>query len=59
MEGNDDDIKGTKMKRENSDHRGKLAKQASKAHVEMCSKAMQMMDKIQNMLEKHDSHDID
>ena len=59
VEGNDDDIKGTKMKRENSDHRGKLAKQASKAHVEMCSKAMQMMDKIQNMLEKHDSHDID
>lgn len=32
--------------------RGKLAKQASKAHVEMCSKAMQMMDNIQNMLDK-------
>lgn len=59
VEGNDDDIKGTKMKRKKSDHRGKLAKQASKAHVEMCSKAMQMMDKIQNMLEKYDSDDTD
>ena len=32
--------------------RGKLAKQASKAHVEMCSKEMQTMDNIQNMLDK-------
>ena len=47
------------MKRKKQDHRGKLAKQASKAHVEMCSKAMQMMDKIQNMLEKYDSDDAD
>ncbi|KAM7451633.1 hypothetical protein ABFA07_000948 [Porites harrisoni] len=59
VEGNDDDIKGTKMKRKKSDHRGKLAKQASKAHVEMCSKAMQMMEKMQNMLEKYDSDDTD
>ena len=46
VEGNDDK-KGKKMKRKKSDHRGKLAKQASKAHEEMCSKAMQMIDKIQ------------
>ena len=59
VEGNDDDKKGKKMKRKKSDHRGKLAKQVSKAHVEMCSKAMQMMDKIQNMLEKYDSNDTD
>ena len=59
VEGNDDDKKGKKMKRKKSDHRGKLAKQASKAHVEMCSKAMQTMDKMQNMLEKYDSNDTD
>lgn len=35
----------------------KLEKQASKVHVEMCSKAMQMMDKMQNMREKYDSDD--
>ena len=46
VEGNDDK-KGKKMKRKKSDHRGKLAKQASKSHEEMCSKAMQMIDKIQ------------
>ena len=27
------------------------------AQAEMCSKAMQMMDKIQQMLEKYDSDD--
>ena len=59
VEGNDDDKKGKKMKRKKigSSRKIKLANQASKVHVEMCSKAMQMMDKMQNMLEKYDSDD--
>ena len=57
MEGNGEDKKGKKIKRKKSDHRGKLAKEASKAHVNMCGKAMKMLDKMQNLLEKYDSSD--
>ena len=41
-----------KMKTKKSGHCvcGNLAKQA---HVKMCGKAMQIMDKIQNFLEKY------
>lgn len=47
------------MKTKKIEHRarGNLAKQASKAHVKMCGKAMQMMDKIQIFLEKYESND--
>lgn len=57
VEGNRDEKESRKIRKQKSEHRGKLAKQASKAHVEMCSKAMKMMDKIQNLLEKYDSND--
>ena len=49
--------KREKDKKEKTDHRGKLAKEASQAHVEMCGKAMQMIDKIQNLLGKYDTSD--
>lgn len=45
------------MKRKKSAHRKNLAKQASKAHAKMCGKAMQILYKLQNLLEKYDSDD--
>lgn len=55
VEGKGEDKKGKKMRRKKSSHRQNLAKQASKAHAKMCGKAMQMLYKIQNLLEKYDS----
>jgi len=46
-----------KIKKKKTTSRGKLAKQASKSHVDMCDKAMQMMDKISNLLQKYDDSD--
>ena len=57
VEGKGEEKNGEKMKRKKLEHRGNLAKQASKAHVKMCGKAMQMMDKIQNLLERYESND--
>lgn len=57
VEGKGEDKKGKKMKRKKSAHRKNLAKQASKTHAKMCGKAMQILYKLQNLLEKYDSDD--
>ena len=57
MEGKGEDKNGEKMKIKKSEHHGNLAKQASNAHIKMCGKAMQMMDKIQSLLERYKSND--
>ena len=45
-EGNGEVKKGEKIKRKKTEHRGKLVKQASKAHVATCGKAMWTKYKI-------------
>lgn len=51
----DDDAKGSKKPNKKKKRRQNHAKKASETHTKMCNKAMKMMDKISNMLEKFDS----
>ena len=49
-------LRKTKKKSKKTSQK-ELVREANKAHIEMCTKATSMMDKIEKFLDKHESDD--